>query len=92
MGPVTIQRTTDVHRRFGTDKSVPYEHVGEHPVGRTRQTPIRQHAYENRSPVHFIFKMVILWVPKPVALATAWVMASRTALLSDPWHSTTAPK
>ena len=23
--PVTNQRTTDVHPRFGTDKSVPYE-------------------------------------------------------------------
>ena len=23
--PVTIQRASDVHRRFGTDKSVPYE-------------------------------------------------------------------
>ncbi len=22
--PITNQRTTDVHRRFGTDKSVPY--------------------------------------------------------------------
>ena len=25
----------DIHRLFGTDKSVPYEHVGRHPVQRT---------------------------------------------------------
>ena len=25
--PVTIQRTMDVQRRFGTDKSVPYENT-----------------------------------------------------------------
>ena len=25
--PVTIQRTMGVHPRFGTDKSVPYEHI-----------------------------------------------------------------
>ena len=26
-GPFPVQRASDVHRRFGTDKSVPYEHI-----------------------------------------------------------------
>ena len=26
-GPFPAQRASDVHRRFGTDKSVPYEHI-----------------------------------------------------------------
>ena len=30
--PVTIQRNTDVYPPFGTDKSVPYAHVGRHPI------------------------------------------------------------
>ena len=39
-GPFPVQRASDVHRRFGTDESVPYEHVGRHPIQRTRQIPI----------------------------------------------------
>ena len=39
-GPVTIQRTTDVHRPFGTDESVPYAHVEIFSIQQTRQIPI----------------------------------------------------
>ena len=38
--PVTIQRASDVHRRFGTDKSVPYAHAERHPVHHTAKFQI----------------------------------------------------
>ena len=34
-GPFPVQRASDVHRRFGADKSVPYAHAERHPVHHT---------------------------------------------------------
>ena len=50
--PVTNQRTTEVHPRFGTDKSVPYAHAGKCTIQHTAQKslPIGTHKcvpYEN---------------------------------------------
>ena len=44
-----------------------------------------------KKPAHFIFRTVILSEVRPVALATAWIIARRTAALSAPWQRITAP-
>ena len=51
-GPFPVQRTTDVHQPFGTDKSVPYANTGKCTIQRTAQKslPIGMHKcipYEN---------------------------------------------